>query len=142
MNNNKPRPNLEMIKAACEWWGDVIVDAKQDNGDILQSNMKGLFSSMLPLVTKEMRDNFVSNLYEELVEDWNNRYYEHRGGYLIELDYGVDPILKKAVRLLPISDLKFPMKTDMIIGLNSVAVSYGYGAPWKTIAGKEAYKEN
>ena len=135
-DNKKPKPNLDLIKAACEWWGDVIIDAKQDNGDSLQSFMKTSFASMTPPVTKEMRDTFVSNLYIAILEDWDQRYRSYSGGYEIHNDYGVDQILRKAVGDMSINDLKFPMKTDMIIGIDSVRVSYGYRAPWEVIAGK------
>jgi hypothetical protein len=131
MKDNKKKHLQELFIVASEWWGDVVLNPKQDNGDSMQSAFASGFSKLVPEVTKEQRDKFVNNLLNLMPVYWEQ--WEFMVDLIISIDYGVGGILKEANENVGINDLKFPMKTDMRITESKVEVSYGYCAEWKTI---------
>lgn len=112
-------------KIASEWWSSNIgANAKQNNGDEVQSFMLSMLSRMTRLSNDQktvFRDSLTQKLSEALAK---------RGGYLqVSVDTsGPDLILLESAREAGISSNVFPCSTTMWIEPEKVSVSCGYKA--------------
>lgn len=131
----------EEIKAAVDWWTDILASNKpdHDNGD---GNEEGrllleMLSSLLPKLDEHKIEIFRAELTKLLVEriskywDLDNPDY---GSYfrVIYNDYGPDRSLREAAKAAGIDrmDSRFPIKTSMRIDPGKVSVSRGYRSPY------------
>lgn len=113
----KREETFEMVaKKAAQWWGEIIVDPKQDNGagdlgNFIANKMK---ESMNQPVTPEEKELFIKIL-SAIIES-HLKYQERRID--IANDYGCHPFLKIALKYSGIGLENFPIKTWLIIENN------------------------
>ena len=105
---------------ASVWWAENIgPNAKQDNGDALQSAFM-MFLTQHAKVSEQERKVFQKALKEVI-----DREMKLRSGYLsIYVDYAPDQILTEAAQLSGVHVSAFPCKTAMRIEPGKVFVSH------------------
>ena len=118
---------------AASWWAENIgQNAKQNNGDSLQSALM-LFLAQHAKVTEEER-----KLFKKALKQIIDREMKSGSGYLsIYVDYAPDQLLTEAAQLSGVHVSSFPCKTQMSIEPGKVRVSNGYGAPFVELEEKQ-----
>lgn len=127
---------MKELDAAVDWWANVIMDPKQDNGDYLQSSMLSFISRGIKRPSNKEIEIFKVSLKKAITEFWReynikwNKFDPTLGSYdrCISVDYRPCSILARAAKEAGISENLFPCKTSMWIDPGSVKVSYGYRA--------------
>ncbi len=124
----------EYVKVAANWWANIIVNPKFDNGD--DSNADGMAFLLTMMVnskssiSKEQIDIFRKELADIIVEQMKS---SRNGECNLDVDYEPDMLLHEAAHKAGIDDMGFPWKTSMVISKDKVSVSVGYAADWKTL---------
>lgn len=132
-------------KAAVDWWGEAIRQAKFDNGDpSLAGGMTTMLANMLSRqhpVTDEQVEAFKVALAPciDKMLDGADPEDPSFGSYsrTLGVDYGPDRALATAAKECGIDYSRFPCKTVMWINPGHVSVSHGYGAPVEDVFGKD-----
>ena len=120
------------IKAAVDWWANVIKGPKFDNGD--KSSRGGMTMGLAMLARKAPTDEGVEKFRAELT-----RLLEAaKEPVWLSCDYGPGGYLADAAEVSGVSQSSFPWKTNMNLRDGKVTVAYGYQAPWETIYPPEA----
>lgn len=115
------------IKAAVDWWVDVIQHPKMDNGTDELASFMAMFggaTNRRQLTSTELR-----TFHEALTEVLNERFAAGDCDVKLQVDYGPDGFLAKAGDKIGLGLLDYPCKTTMWISSTEVSVAYGYGAP-------------
>lgn len=118
---------------AASWWAENIgSNAKQDNGDALQSAFMIFLSKHAKVSDSERK------LFKKALKEIIDREMKLRSGYLsIYVDYAPDQVLTEAAQLSGVHVSAFPCKTQMSIEPGRVRVSNGYGAPFVELEEKQ-----
>lgn len=118
---------------AASWWAENIgPNAKQNNGDALQSAFMMFLSQHAQVSDSERK------LFKKALKEIIDREMKLRSGYLsIYVDYAPDQILTEAAQLSGVHVSAFPCKTQMSIEPGKVRVSNGYGAPFVELEEKQ-----
>lgn len=134
--------NIEKISnIAAEWWADVIVNPKMDNGDNSREGAIGniLQRMLVKPIEEDKRNQFKKNLKDYIFEKLYD-YSDIQRLYL-DVDYGPCAILAQLAEYSDISENNFPIKTTMAISKHHIEVSYGYGSPYKILFADSFYYE-
>ena len=116
-------------KIASQWWSNNIgFNAKQNNGNELESYLLAQLSSMTRLSGEQIK-SFGASLHQRVLEVLNAT----GGKFKISVDYGPDLILLESAREVGISSNAFPCQTTMWIKPGIVTVSCGYQAAPETL---------
>ena len=120
---------------AASWWAENIgQNAKQNNGDALQSALM-LYLSQHAKVTNEER-----KLFKKALKQIIDREMRAGSGYLsIYVDYAPDQYLTEAAQLSGVHVTAFPCKTQMSIEPGKVRVACGRGAPFVELEEKNPF---
>ena len=133
MQNLSEKSVLPSVETAVNWW------IHQFTGFINGGSIGNDFNSIL---TMSMVDNIFTRTSindKQIIEfrkflskklmDELSKGREAR----LDVDYGPSDILADAMEAAGIDSIKAPFKTHMIVGVNSVRVSVGYGAKYEEI---------
>lgn len=125
----------DVAKIASEWWANVLIDPKFDNGEVNLATVltiadtKDISEGQLEKFKKAVNDY----IREELV-----KLNQADATIILSCDYGPDSTLRHFANQCLIYENNFPWKTTMWIGQDFCTVKYGYSADIKYIYVTEA----
>lgn len=113
----------EIATIVADWWADVIVNPKFDNGEI------GFATALARYATKEVSERQLTKfkgLLGQYVVDEIAKLTTPDATFVLSCDYGPDKTLYHFAAECLISDNNFPWKTTMWVGRDFCQVRYGY----------------
>lgn len=124
---------LQEVKVAAKWWTDQLRNTKHDNGEpshnflmkMAQKTMKPIPENKIQIFEKRLADQISARI---------EKFFETYRTFTIMTDYGPDVVLDKAAEYSGFQpDMRFPVKTVMLIQKGEVKVARGYAADFETI---------
>ena len=141
MQNVSESSLLPSVETAVNWWIDKFTESI--NGGSIGDNLHSFLAMAMvdkifnktPVYEKQSTifRNFLS---KRLMDELSKGREVH-----LDVDYGPSDILADAMEVAGIDSIKAPFKTHMIVGVNSVRVSVGYGAKYEEIYNNEKQKK-